>query len=236
MIDLSVRSNQLELLDQPDIPTPDLYQNLKELHTINTLLGGYQVMLKGVEYFLQKYPQKEVTILDIGSGGGDTLKVIHQQFGKKFKLKLIGVDLKGDCINYSRENCKDLPIEFIESDYRDLLKQENDFDIIVSSLFCHHLKENDLVSLFQWMRNNAKMGGVVNDLHRHHLAYYSIKWITQVASSSYLVKNDACLSVARSFRKEDWKKIFQQSNIKAFRMKWMWAFRWLITFDTKENV
>jgi hypothetical protein len=42
----SARSLQPELLDSDAIPTNDLYQNLKELNTINTLLGGYRMAIR----------------------------------------------------------------------------------------------------------------------------------------------------------------------------------------------
>ncbi|OHX64369.1 methyltransferase domain-containing protein [Flammeovirga pacifica] len=236
MISFKNRTNQLELLDAPNIPTKDLYQNLKELHTINSLLGGYNVMIKGIERLLKDVPpNKEIKILDIGSGGGDTLKVIHRKLSKKYNLKLYGVDLKKDCIDYASENCKKYDITFILSDYRDLIDQELEFDIVVSSLFCHHLTNHDLVNLFQWMHTHAKIGAVVNDLHRHPLAYYSIQWLTKLISKSYLVKNDAPLSVARSFKRNDFSRYLKEANITKHRLTWFWAFRWLLTFNGKNN-
>ncbi|ANQ52315.1 methyltransferase domain-containing protein [Flammeovirga sp. MY04] len=225
------RSYELELLDAPNIPTEDLYQNLKELHIINHYLGGYQVMLKGIKNLLKGIDKhQKVRILDIGSGGGDTLKVIHQKLGDKYNLDLVGVDLKSDCIQYSTTNCNGLPIQFIQSDYRNLIHDQDKFDIIVSSLFCHHLDDASLIELFSWMQNNAKIGGVVNDLHRHPLAYFSIKWITKILSNSYLVKNDAPLSVARSFKKNDFTKLLKKAKVSKYQLKWYWAFRWLLTF------
>ena len=76
---------------------------------------------------------------------------------------------------------------------------------------------------------NSKRGFFINDLHRHWLAYYLIKYITRFFSKSYLVKNDACLSVARSFRKNDWKKLMLQAGISNWEIAWKWAFRWLVT-------
>ncbi|WP_044208554.1 methyltransferase domain-containing protein [Flammeovirga sp. OC4] len=231
MINLETRSKELELLDQPQIPTPDLYQNLKELHFINTYLGGYQVVFEGIKKILQNTSKgQKVRILDIGSGGGDTLKAIYQHFKSDYQLELVGVDLKEDCIQYASENCKALPIRFVQSDYRDYLSEGNSFDLIICSLFCHHLPSEDLSELFFKINKNALKGCIMNDLHRHFLAYYSIKWLTKAFSKSYLVKNDACLSVARSFSKKDIQNIMNNAQITNYKLYWKWAFRWLLIF------
>ncbi|HET7898985.1 MAG TPA: SAM-dependent methyltransferase, partial [Flavisolibacter sp.] len=69
-------------------------------------------------------------------------------------------------------------------------------------------------------------------LHRYPLAYYSIKILTRLFSRSYLVKNDAPLSVQRGFKKQDWQTLFSKAAISSYSCKWRWAFRWLITCET----
>ncbi len=103
-------------------------------------------------------------------------------------------------------------------------------DIIFSSLFCHHFTNNELVEQLRWMHQNCTLGFFINDLERNAFAYHSIKIITKIFSSSYLVKNDAPLSVARGFRKEEWLQILQETGIKNFKIEWKWAFRYLITY------
>ncbi|MBA2500477.1 MAG: SAM-dependent methyltransferase, partial [Chitinophagaceae bacterium] len=55
------------------------------------------------------------------------------------------------------------------------------------------------------------------------------KYITRFFSNSYLVKNDAPVSVARSFRTKDWQHLFQQAGIDAYDISWQWAFRFLVS-------
>jgi len=225
------RSYQKELLDEPIIPKKDLFQNLRELHTINRLLGGYNLIFEGIKVLI-KDRIDPTSILDIGSGGGDTLKMVHQKFSNNNELRLAGVDLKPDCINYARDNCQGKDINFIESDYRDLLDESHQYDIIITSLFCHHLEDDEIVDLLRWMTANAKVGIVINDLNRHFLAYYSIKWLTSLFSKSYLVKNDAPLSVLRSFKRKEWLKLLDKADIDTFQLSWKWAFRWLLVIKT----
>ena len=80
------------------------------------------------------------------------------------------------------------------------------------------------------MKENASAGFFINDLHRHPLAWYSIKLITTAFSKSYLVKNDAPLSVARGFKINEWRRLMKQAVINNFTIEWKWAFRHLIIY------
>jgi len=220
-----------ELLDQEHIAAKDLFTNLKELDFINTWLGGHAITIVGVHHFLNskiRYMLEDyVTIADVGCGGGDNLIAIAKWARKhKIRVKLIGIDIKPDCINYAVENCKAYnEISFITSDYQLVV---DNFDIIFSALFCHHLNDNQLVSYFKWCNQHASWGFFVNDLHRNPWAYYSIKYLTLLFSKSYLVKNDAPLSVLRGFHKTELQNYMSQAEVFRFEIFWKWAFRFLV--------
>ena len=253
------RSYKKELLDAENIPQKDLFRNLYELEVINTWLGGYKPTIKGIKQIIDNdiknkqkaplLPKKGLgvvtyTIADIGSGGGDTLRKIAD-WGRKsgLKLNLIGIDLKEDAILYAKNASKDYPeISFIQSDYREIHKYNLKIDIFISALFCHHLLDDEIETLLLYVSEHAHKGFIINDLHRNFFAYHSIKILTNIFSKSYLVKNDAKLSVLRGFDKAFWSKIItklavnnqQNYNEKLHQNKinysisWCWAFRWLI--------
>lgn len=227
MIDYKKRSSKKELLDRDDIPFADIAENMKELEFINSYLGGHSITIKGFKSLLKE--KKQISVCEIGCGGGDNLNVLYQ-FCKKNKIdaKFIGIDVNKECIEYARQNSKVEEIDFIISDYRNVNFENKNPDIIFSSLFCHHFTEDELVIMLQWMKNNSTLGFFINDLHRHPLAYHFIKTATRLFSKSYLVKNDAPLSVLRGFRKKEWKDIFQKAGIPNYSIRWMWAFRYLI--------
>lgn len=277
-MNFKTRSYQAELLDNEDIPTEDLYQNLRELDFINRYLGGHSVVLDGIKYFIfpkrnnysentlhskntvcfnkkensEKTTNSEqseklifselnnisnifenIKIYEIGSGGGDNLRAIGNFLSKrKISHQLGGVDLKEDCVRFAEKfKNKDSQIKYEIADYQLATFPDGKPDIIFNSLFCHHFRDEDLVKMLQWMHKNAKIGFVIADLHRHPLAYYSIKWLTTLFSKSYLVKNDAPLSVLRGFTRQEWKILLEKAGIKNYKIKWKWAFRWLILVE-----
>lgn len=227
-MDFSKRSYQKELLDRDDIPFEDIKRNMQELEFINAHLGGHQITIAGLGIFIKKLQLNELTICEIGCGGGDNLKAIKKWCDKKkIRVRLIGIDINKECIEFAKENCKGLGGEWIINDYRSVVFDTKP-DIIFSSLFCHHFTDEGVVEILQWMKSSSNKGFFVNDLHRHPLAYYSIKWLTRAFSKSYLVKNDAPLSVMRGFSKKELQQFNKKCSINNALIKWKWAFRWLL--------
>ncbi|MBC7829405.1 MAG: methyltransferase domain-containing protein [Chitinophagaceae bacterium] len=230
-MDLSRRSYHKELLDRNDIPFADIRRNMQELNFINTYLGGHQITVSGLKKIIRHGKPAglpEILICEIGCGGGDNLKAIAGWCKKNnIHASFIGIDINGDCIEVANDMCRDLKARFIHSDYKKV-NFEKKPGIIFSSLFCHHFSNEELVDMLQWMRTNATAGFFINDLHRHIVAYHSIKWLSRIFSKSYLVKNDAPLSVARGFAKQEWMALLHAAEIRQFSIYWKWAFRWLI--------
>lgn len=228
MSKFSHRSYELELLDAPNIPKELLFKNLRELDVVNRLLGGHTITLSGIKTLVVD-KTKTYRIVDIGCGGGDAMKQIaNWAKTNNFKVELIGVDMNADAIQFMKDECKEFSnITGLVSDYRDYLKSNTDVDIVHCSLFCHHLKDDELIELFQFLNQFAKVGFIINDLQRHWFAYFSIKFLTRLMNGSELVKNDAPLSVLRGFRKGELNDLLQKALVKEFSIKWKWAFRYL---------
>ena len=228
---LRQRSDKLELLDAPEISREALFQNLRELEKINTLLGGYGPTLQALERLLTAptNPQGEPwRILDVGCGGGDTLVQIHCWARRQgIQVCLTGLDLQADCIAYARQYYGHLPIEWIQADYRELQPETHPVDVVTCALFCHHLSAAQLQHFLRWLPTVARHGFVINDLHRHGLAYYAIDLISRWPGCSRLFRNDARLSVWRGARRREWLQALAQAELQA-HLHWAWAFRWLV--------
>jgi len=228
------RSNQKELLDADDIPRDLLYQNLKELEVVNKWLGGLNITLAGLKATLR--PHVPVKIADIGCGGGDALRAMARYSKRKgHKVEFVGIDLKRDCIDFARHTCADLPeIDFIEADYRDAIRADASITHVHAALFCHHLTDQQLVELFRFCREEGKTL-FINDLQRHPLAYYSIRFLTRLFRGSSLVKHDAPLSVLRGFKRKELVELLEKAGIRNYSIRWKWAFRYLIIVPHEQH-
>ena len=221
------RSMEKELLDRNDISFEDIRRNMQELNTINSLLGGHHITLTGMRKLTSNHTGP-FRVVEIGCGGGDNLRIIRRWADRrKLAVHLSGIDINPECIAFAESQEVNKNIHFIRSDYR---TAEVNADIIFSSLFCLHFTDPQLVELLLWMKQRSRYGFFINDLHRHPLAWHSIRLLTRMFSKSYLVKNDAPLSVKRGFVRKDWKQIFDTAGIHNFDISWKWAFRWLIVY------
>ncbi|MEO1050232.1 MAG: methyltransferase domain-containing protein [Bacteroidota bacterium] len=229
------RSEEQEMMDDLDCSGQVIDQTLKELETINRLLGGNYVTINGLAKLYRRNPamkNETITVADLGCGGGDILKLIAKWARKKdFKVQLIGIDANSNIIDYASDNTSEFPeisYQSINIFSEEFKKQR--FDVIVSTLFTHHFTGNELTNLFGQLSQQVKYGIIINDIHRHPLAYYSIKMLTRFFSRSEMVKYDAPLSVLRAFKSNELKHILQSASIKKYQIKWMWAFRWQLIF------
>jgi hypothetical protein len=100
-------------------------------------------------------------------------------------------------------------------------KYEADDDI---AILHNHFTENEIVDFIKICKAQGAIF-VINDLERNAFAHYAIKLLTRLFSKSYLVKNDAPLSVLRGFKTHEWKKLIQEAGAKNYSVNYKWAFR-----------
>ena len=224
------RSREKEIMDDLDCSGPVLEQTLRELKTINRLLGGNGVTNRGLSQVVQRFPQDQYSLVDLGCGGGDMIAVMQTWASKKnIPIRFIGADANANTITLAKERQKALSdVHWQVANVFDSTFLEDQVDIATCTLFTHHFTDEELVQLFQGLKQKVRLAIVINDLHRHPLAYYSIKWLTRWFSKSPMVQNDAALSVLRSFKRRDWKSIFEEAGLGKVEIRWRWAFRWQI--------
>lgn len=237
MPDFSKRSQEEEIMDDLSASGEIIDVTLKELETINFLLGGNYVTIDGVSKLLKNVSiEKKITIADLGCGSGDILKLIRKSISKKgFAAALTGIDANPNIVAYAKEHTPDSAeinyesVNIFSDDFRN-----KNFDIVTGTLFFHHFTDAQLIDFFRQLKKQVRLGIIINDIHRHWFAYYSIKWLTQIFSKSTMVKNDAPVSVMRAFKKNELKNILFQAQILNYSIKWMWAFRWQVIIDVRK--
>ena len=233
MPDFSKRSTEDEMMDDFSLGHEIIDPIMDELEVVNKLLGGYRVFFNALE---KMQLRDGMSISDWGCGGGDSLRCIAVWARKRnLNIKLIGVDATESAIEYARAKSAGYPeISYILADAMSGELQLNQFDIVISSLFTHHFKDREWIRLIQKMTSCSTYAVIVNDLHRHWLAYHSIGILTSLFSRSAMVKNDSKVSVLRSFKRVELEQMLQQANCTKYTVKWMWAFRWQVIIDSSK--
>lgn len=230
-MNLSARATTPELMDDLSLATDELRQNLDELEILNTWLGGYRPVLAALARLRPRFPPgRPLRLADLGSGGGDTLRHVARWARRRgVGAELTGIDANAFMLGYARAKSQAYPE--ISYEQLDIFSPEfaaQPYDVLTASLFCHHFTDAELVDLLRRWHRQAGVAVVINDLHRHPLAYHSIKYLTRLFGGSRLVQNDAPLSVARAFSRADWQRLLAQAGITKYELRWCWAFRWQV--------
>ncbi len=234
MPDFSLRSTQPEMMDDFSLGHEVIDPIMNELKVINKLLGGDAVFFNA---FKKIGITKNLSVADWGCGGGDSLMVLNN-FTEKNNLQweLTGLDATPTAVAYANEKAyfyKHINFKVIDLLLQDV--QENEYDLVISSLFTHHFVDGDWILLVKKMLKNCKKAVIINDLHRHWFAYYSIGMLTKLFSKSAMVKHDAMLSVLRGFKRTELEALLAKAGIKNYTLKWMWAFRWQLIIYKNAN-
>jgi 2-polyprenyl-3-methyl-5-hydroxy-6-metoxy-1,4-benzoquinol methylase len=231
MPEFSKRAEEAEIMDDLEISGGDLDQALRELESINYLLGGNYVTLKGLAMLLEGHRDKpRLHIADLGCGSGDMLKRIRRLMERrKINAALTGIDANTNVLKHAMAHtpstCR------IEYEAMDIFSEQfklRKFDIVTGTLFFHHFTDAQLVTFFKRLRNQVSVGLVINDIHRHWFSYYSIKILTRLLSKSPMVIHDAPVSVLRAFKRNELRRILKEAGFNRFTIKWCWAFRWQV--------
>jgi 2-polyprenyl-3-methyl-5-hydroxy-6-metoxy-1,4-benzoquinol methylase len=224
------RSYEKEVMDNFSLGGTEMLTTLRELRFINRWLGGNAVTTSGIASLIsQKKPvPPHISISDLGCGDGEMLTIVDRWAASKgLQVALTGIDANDHILDFARTHTRSKPhIHYLHSDVFSADFALQSFDVITATLFCHHFTDEQLIALLKQLKTQAKLGMVINDLHRHWFAYHSIKWLTHWFSRSAMVKNDAKLSVLRGFSKKDLETILAKAGISSYVLKWCWAFRW----------
>ncbi len=231
MINTRLRSHDIEHLDDFELSGDKLNSTLDKIAGINRWLGGNHTTLSGLKRLLKgKSKSEKVKIADLGCGNGDMLRKIAQ-FGKRsgYDLELIGIDANEHAIHHCEKLSEDFPnICYKHMDVFSEEFQAESYDLVLATLFFHHLKEHEIVDLVKLILKRARFGIIINDLHRHVLAYYLFKLVSWPIRNP-IVREDGLTSILRGFKKNELIRMTMAIQAKS-EIRWKWAFRyqWLI--------
>ena len=231
-VNTSYRSTEEEIMDDLSMKGEMLRQTLDKLAQINQRLGGNQATINGLHTLLKAEPNNAViNIVDLGCGSGDMLRAVAD-FGRKnnFIFKLTGIDANDYTVNYARKLSVNYPeISYIKMDILSDEFSDITFDVVIATLFLHHFTNQQIEELLTPVVNKARIGVVINDLHRSSTAYYLFRGISLFIKNP-MVKKDGAISVLRGFKKNELISISKKIKDSVSTIHWKWAFRyqWII--------
>lgn len=218
---LAVRATAAELMDADDLDAATYAAVVGDLARVNTVTLARRPTLAFVKRALQG--RRTLRLLDVGFGDGDMLRSIACYVAQhNVEAELVGVDLNPRSEPAAREHTPDgLPIRYVTGDYADM---GDGWDAIISSLVAHHMTREQLLAFLRFMEANAP-SWFVNDLHRHRFAHAGFPLLAWAAGWHSIVRHDGRLSIARSFRPDEWCGLLAQAGVEGARVFRAFPFR-----------
>jgi SAM-dependent methyltransferase len=228
---LSERSRDRELMDTGRVALATFEACLKDLERINRWTGAYRITLDWLERLRRVHGPQRLVLVDVGSGYGDMLRRIAA-WGEAqgVDLDLIGVDLNPHATAIAAQAHPRAPvIRYLTADVFELALGLRP-DVVISSLFAHHLDDRQLVRFLRWMEASARLGWLINDLHRHPIPYGIARWAPCLLRMNRLVRHDAAVSVARSCVRADWERLLAGAGVAGppTTVNWRFPFRYAV--------
>lgn len=206
------RAQLSELMDEP-CTYAEFRACLRDLVHVNRTVFSYRPTLNWLEQFTAN-SQKPLHIVDVGCGAGDMLRRIERWARRrKMAVRLTGIDRNPFAARAAQEfGGANSSVEWVTCEAYDYQPQVK-IDLVISSLFTHHLSDPEIIEFLRWMEKVTARGWFVNDLHRGRTPYYAFKFLANGMRWHRFVRHDGPVSVLRSFSPDDWRRYTDQAGL-----------------------
>jgi len=231
------RHRNLEEMDDPSLDIQLHRRALDGLARINHWSKSANIMWAPIQALARETGEKSFRILDIASGAGDipiALWKMSRQAG--FLLEIDGCDKSPQAIEYARERAQQssAQVHFYPQDIIDG-KIPSGYDILMSSLFLHHLSDREALKLLCGMAEAAKKMILVNDLVRCASGIMLAYLGTRFLSRSQVVHMDGVRSVRAAFNIEEICGLAQRAGLTGAQVERRWPSRFLLTWKKTQK-
>jgi len=214
-----------EQMDAPDLDAATYTAVVGDLAKVNRVTLAARPTLRFMRRAAAHARDRPLRVLDVGFGDGDMLRRIHRWAARNGRaVELVGVDLNPRSEAAARAHTPhETPIRWVTGDYADL--EHEPWDCVISGLVAHHMTHPQLVAFLRWMDNHARVGWLVNDLHRHGFAHWGFPILARLFGWHRIVRQDGTLSIARSYRPAEWPPLLAEAGVRGARVFRAFPFR-----------
>ncbi len=229
---LAKRSRLAELMDRSDLGSDQHRRALEGLATLNVLSRSVGILWPRVSMLARRLG-RPVRILDIATGGGDVPLGIWRCAQKAgLPVDIMGIDISPCALEVAQARAEraQAKLRFVQVD---ALHDElpGDHDLVICSLFLHHLDECDAIPLLGRLAAAARHMVLVNDLVRSQGGFLLVATAARLLTRSPIVWTDASLSVRAAFTVREMRELARSAGMDDLRLTRHWFCRMLLEWS-----
>jgi 2-polyprenyl-3-methyl-5-hydroxy-6-metoxy-1,4-benzoquinol methylase len=220
-------------MDQPGLGAAEHARALEGLRRINLISRSHMILWPSIARTARASRGALIRVLDIASGGGDVCRALARRASMlRLKVRFDGCDINPEAVRFaeSRGAAQSLPVRFFTLDALTESIPEG-YDVVMCSLFLHHLDDASAVRLLKRMAHAAGRLLLVNDLVRGPSGY-ALAWVgCRVLSRSPIVRHDGPASVAAAFAPGEVRELARRAGLESATLTRHWPRRFLLSWN-----
>ena len=230
------RSCELEHIDKGDYTSEEYEGCIVELQRVNNWLGDARALRHTLLAEIAQSGSQSFSVLDVGAGSGELLRIAANWTRRKnIRSRFVGVELNARSARAIAEESRDFAeIHSVRGDALHLSFGDASFDYAICSLLIHHFKDHQVVALLRELSRVTRRRIFVIDLHRHPVAYYLYTTVGRLFLHNRLLREDGALSILRSFKSDELRKLAESAGLKEIEVKRKFPFRLVLCGRSKD--
>jgi SAM-dependent methyltransferase len=224
-------------MDQPGLDPRAHAQALAALRRINFLSGTAFQISRQIFKLAPPESQRSIRVVDLACGSGDVLIHLTQYLRQRYeKVESLGIDMSPFAIAQAQSLAVQRRLQNVDFRVGEVLKDPlpTDCDIVVSSLFLHHLETEKVQLLLQEAAQAARIGIVISDLKRSKLGWLMAWLVARVITLSPIVRYDGPISVQGAFTTSEIREIAERAGMGEAYIRDCWPQRWMLRWSKKQ--
>ena len=232
---LRQRNRIEEIMDDHSLDAEKHIRALRGLERINGWSQSFSVLWGPIRNRAMKTDKNPLRILDIATGAGD-IPIRLWRMGRKsgIPLHIDACDGNPRAVAYAQEKAQrlEIPVRFFEMD---VLKEPipPGYEVVMSSLFLHHLNEEESLLVLQKMKASTQGLILVNDLVRSWAGWVLAVAGTQLLTRSDVVHIDGPRSVQSAYTIPEMRRLAARAGLDKIHLVPRWPCRFLLAWEKK---
>lgn len=220
-----------EVMDDPSLPEREHQLAMQGLRRINAISRTVPTLCRYLFEVLDNESGRPSRILDLACGDGENALAIARLAARRgLNWRVDGCDISRRAVDMATSLAQRhrIAASFFQADaLKDPLAEG--YDAVVSSLFLHHLEDDQIVALLQQLRNAKHL--VISDLVRSRRAYLTTLIGVRCLSRSRVVHVDGPFSVRAALTPMELQGLAEQAGLTNARVRRCWPMRQVLTWS-----